>query len=242
MAKKVFTFTLDNIEHDAWRIMRIIGEFVNGFEEMNDVTHAVSIFGSRCTEPGSDTYEKARETAKILSKAGFDIISGGGSGIMEAANQGAVEGKKGKSIGLNITLPERQDPNPWVRELLDFKYFFVRKVMFVKYSKAFIIFPGGFGTFDELFETITLVQTHLVQQVPIVLVGKDFWKGIDEWMQTKVVESGSLFKEDIKLYQIVDTPKEAADIIKKFYAKKTKKKTATKKTTKKTVKAYNKLK
>lgn len=232
MSKKVFTFALDHIEHDAWRIFRIMSEFVTGFEEMNDVKKAVSIFGSRCTDENDPVYKKAQKTAKLLAQAGYGVISGGGSGIMEAANRGAVEGK-GKSIGLNITLPEKQAANPWVREILDFKYFFVRKVMFVKYSRAFIIFPGGFGTFDELFETITLVQTHLTEPVPIILVGKEFWKGLDAWLNSTVLDSGCLFKEDIKLYNIVDKPEDAVKIIQKFYGEKpkTKKKAVTKKAT-----------
>lgn len=232
MSKKVFTFSLDHIEHDTWRIFRIMSEFVSGFEEMNNVKQAVSIFGSRCTQPGDEYYIKTCRIAKLLAKKGYSIISGGGGGIMEAANKGAVEGG-GQSIGLNITLPERQEPNPWVKEILEFKYFFVRKVMFVKYSKAFIICPGGFGTFDELFETITLVQTHLINPVPIVLLGKDFWKDLDSWLKTKVKSAGCVCQEDINLYHIVDTPEQAVKIITDFYDKKKKSKK---------VKSYNKIK
>jgi len=237
MSTKVFTFDLDNIEQDTWRIFRIMSEFVEGFEGMNSVSNAVSIFGSRCTLPEEDNYKKAYTTAKLLVKSGYSIISGGGGGIMEAANRGAVDGG-GRSIGLNITLPEKQSPNPFVRELHEFRYFFVRKVMFVKYSQAAIVFPGGFGTFDELFECITLVQTHLVYPMPIVLVGREYWSGMDKWLREVGTKAGCLFEEDIELYHLVDTPEEAVRIIKRFYAGNRKRSTAKLKK----VKKYNKIK
>ena len=237
MSRKVFTYQLEHIEHDAWRIFRIMSEFVTGFEELNNVDKAVTIFGSRCIKPGTAVYEKAVKTAKLLSDKGYTVISGGGSGIMEAANKGGCEGKVKNSIGLNITLPEHQSANQWVKHLIEFKYFFVRKVMFVKYAKAFIIFPGGFGTFDELFETITLVQTHLVQPIPIVLVHKEFWQGLDTWLKTMVKDSGCIFDGDIALYSIVDTAEEAAKIVDDYY-----KKVKASKASEKKVKSYNKLK
>jgi uncharacterized protein (TIGR00730 family) len=236
MSNKVFTFDLDNIEQDTWRIFRIMSEFVEGFEGMNSVTNAVSIFGSRCTLPEEDNYQKAYQTAKLLAKNGYSIISGGGGGIMEAANRGATD-VGGRSIGLNITLPEKQSANPFVRELHEFRYFFVRKVMFVKYSRAVVVFPGGFGTFDELFECITLVQTHLVHPMPIVLVGRDYWQGLDKWVRDVGVKAGCLFEEDIDLYSLVDTPEEVVSIIKHFYSGKRKR--TMKKLTK--VKDYNKI-
>jgi len=237
MTKKVNTYELENIEHDTWRIFRIMSEFVNGFESMNDVNKAVTIFGSRCITEFSPIYHKAQQTAKKLSEKGYTIISGGGQGIMEAANRGAVEGKKGKSIGLNIVLPEKQPPNPYVKELLEFRYFFCRKVMFVKYAKAFIIFPGGFGTFDELFEVITLIQTHLVKKVPIILVDKEFWAGLDHWLHKVVKTHGCVFDEDIALYNLVDTPEEAVKIVEDFYNPKKSKAAKVAK-----VKKYNKIK
>lgn len=236
MNKKVFTFDLDNIEQDTWRIFRIMSEFVDGFEGLNSVSNAIAIFGSRCTSPEDDYYKKAYKTAKMLAKSGYAIISGGGSGIMEAANRGAVDGG-GRSIGLNISLPEKQAPNPFVRELHEFKYFFVRKVMFLKYSQGVVVFPGGFGTFDELFECITLVQTHLIYPMPIILVGRDYWKGLDKWVREVGIKAGCLFEEDIELYHLVDKPEDAVNIIKRFYAGKNKRSTAKPKK----VKKYNKI-
>lgn len=208
----------DFIKEDPWRIFRIMSEFVDGFEELSDVTNAVSIFGSARVGSSSKEYKTAEATAAACVKAGFSVITGAGSGVMEAANKGAKEAG-GESIGLNILIPTMQKPNPYLTRTLEFKYFFVRKVMFAKYSKAFIAFPGGYGTLDELFEAITLVQTHRVDPFPVILIGKNFWKGAVEWIKTTLLDYGMIDKPELALFSVVDTPQEVISAIKKFYKK-----------------------
>jgi hypothetical protein len=197
---------------DPWRVLRIMGEFVEGFEKLGDVNDAVAFFGSARSEPDDPFYGPAVETARLLAKAGFPIITGGGPGIMEAANKGAVEGE-GLSIGCNIELPHEQGTNRYVRRSMYFRFFFVRKMMFAKYSMAFIVFPGGYGTMDELFEALTLIQTGKVKHFPVVLFGKDYWAGLLDWLKAKVVGEGKIDPGDLALFHVTDSPAEAARII-----------------------------
>jgi len=199
--------------NDSWRIFRIMAEFVEGFEVMADVGKAVSIFGSARTRPSERYYKLAEQTARLLSKKGYSIITGGGPGIMEAANKGAFEANNGaRSVGLNITLPQEQDANKYQTISLDFHYFYARKVMFVKYASAFICFPGGYGTLDEFFETLTLVQTLKIEPFPILLFGGEYWSGLIEWMREKLIPK-FIDPEDIDIFRIVDDPKEAVELI-----------------------------
>src|SRR5216117_1163789 len=193
---------------DPWRVLRIMGEFVEGFDTLSDVRNAVTVFGSARTLEGDPYYKAAHETSRILAKEGFAIITGGGPGIMEAANRGAKEGG-GLSIGCNIELPFEQGTNKWVERSINFRYFFVRKTMFVKYSTAFITFPGGYGTMDELFEALTLVQTGKVKQFPVVLFGRDYWRGLADWLKERVAGEGKISPEDLNLFLVTDDPKEA---------------------------------
>ena len=197
---------------DPWRVLRIMGEFVEGFDTLSDVRNAVTVFGSARTTPGDAYYEKAVETARLLAQEGFPIITGGGPGIMEAANRGCQEGN-GLSIGCNIELPFEQGLNPYVERAINFRYFFVRKTMFVKYSTAFVVFPGGYGTMDELFEALTLVQTGKVKQFPVVLFGREYWAGLATWLRDRVAGEGKIATEDLKLYHITDDPHEAVRLI-----------------------------
>ena len=206
----------DFTKEDPWRIFRIMSEFVDGFEELADVKEAVSIFGSSKTNRKSAFYRLAEETAYLLAKNGYSVITGAGEGIMEAGNKGAKRAG-GESIGLNILIPIVQKPNRYVTKLLDFKYFFCRKVMFAKYSKAFVVFPGGFGTLDELFEAVTLVQTKRVEPFPVILVGRDYWKGILEWMRGTLIKHNTIEKEDLDLLTVVDSSQEVLSAIRKFY-------------------------
>lgn len=208
----------DFIKEDPWRIFRIMSEFVDGFETLSDLKEAVSIFGSSRLKPASKYYRLAEKTSALLSRNGYAIITGAGSGIMEAANKGAKEAG-GISIGLNILIPIMQKPNKYVTRLLEFKYFFVRKVMFAKYSKAFIVFPGGFGTLDELFEAITLVQTKRVDPFPVILVGGSYWKDLNGWMRKTLLPHETISKQDLALFKIVDKPEEVLSEITKFYSK-----------------------
>ncbi len=205
-------------KEDTWRIFRILAEFVDGFEVLSQVGKAVSIFGSSRSKPDNKYYKLAEETAYLLAKEGFAIITGGGPGIMEAGNKGARRAK-GKSIGLNIQIPMEQKSNEYIDDLLDFRYFFVRKVMFVKYAKAFVIMPGGYGTLDEFYEAINLIQTERIQKFPVVLFGKEYWTGMVEWLRSKVLENGNISSGDLNLFHYADTPKEAVKIIKDFYKK-----------------------
>ena len=208
----------DFMQEDTWRIFRIMSEFVDGFETLSKAGKAVSIFGSSRFTPDNKYYKMAEETAYLLAKAGYAIITGSGPAIMEAANKGAKRAG-GVSIGLNIQIPLEQEPNKYVDTLLDFRYFFVRKVMFVKYAKAFIIMPGGYGTLDEFTEAINLIQTERIQKFPIVIMGSEYWKGLIDWLKSTVLKSGAISKEDLKLFTVVDEPKDAVDAIKKFYGK-----------------------
>lgn len=206
----------DFTSDDTWRIFRIMSEFVDGFEILSKLGKAVSIFGSSRTKPGNKYYKLAEEVAYLLSKEGYAIITGSGPGLMEAANKGAKRAK-GKSVGLNIQIPSEQKPNKYVDTLLDFRYFFVRKVMFVKYAKAFVIMPGGYGTLDEFSEAINLIQTKRIPEFPVVLFGSDYWKGMLEWFRGKVLKEGNISKEDLRIFTVVDEPQDVVSVIKKFY-------------------------
>lgn len=207
--------------NDSWSIFKIMGEFVSGFEKLSEIGPCVSIFGSARTKPDSKYYNLAVEISEKIVESGFGVITGGGPGIMEAGNKGARQGN-GSSVGLNIDLPFEQHDNPYIDrdKNLNFDYFFARKVMFVKYSQAFVVMPGGFGTMDELFEAITLIQTHKIDKFPIILVGSEFWSGLVEWIQKILLEEfQNISPEDMLLFKIVDTADEVIDIIEKFYLK-----------------------
>ncbi|MFT4124903.1 MAG: TIGR00730 family Rossman fold protein [Gordonia sp. (in: high G+C Gram-positive bacteria)] len=197
---------------DSWRVLRIQSEFVAGFDAMSEVGRAVTVFGSARVVPGSPAHELAVRVGRALGDAGYAVITGGGPGAMESANQGAHEAGA-QSIGLNIELPFEQHLNPWVDLGMNFRYFFVRKTMFVKYAQAFVCLPGGFGTLDELFEALTLVQTKKVVRFPIVLVGRDFWGGLLDWVRTQVLTRGMVSADDLDLLTVVDEPGEAVAII-----------------------------
>jgi uncharacterized protein (TIGR00730 family) len=197
---------------DPWRVLRIMGEFVEGFEKLGDIQDAVAMFGSARTPSADPYYAIAVESARLLARAGFPIITGGGPGIMEAANKGAVEGD-GLSIGCNIELPHEQGTNKYVRRSMFFRFFFVRKMMFAKYSMAFVVFPGGFGTLDELFEALTLIQTGKVSSFPVVLVGVAYWRGLVDWLTNTLVAEGKVDAKDLKLFHVTDDPGEVLRII-----------------------------
>jgi uncharacterized protein (TIGR00730 family) len=200
--KPAFTTT------DPWRVLRIQGEFVHGFDALADLGPAVTVFGSARTPAGSAEYEAARATAYLLGRAGLTIITGGGPGIMEAANRGARE-SGAPSVGLNIELPFEQKVNEFVDRSIDFRYFFVRKTMLVKYSQAFVIFPGGFGTLDELFEALVLIQTGKIANFPVVLYGRAYWSGLVEWLRATMLAGGKIASPDLELIPVVDSPAEA---------------------------------
>ncbi|TDW99177.1 LOG family protein [Dinghuibacter silviterrae] len=207
--------------HSSWQIFKIMAEFVDGFETLNKIGPCISIFGSARTKPGSRYYELAVQTAHRLSEEGFGIITGGGPGIMEAANKGA-QMAGGRSVGLNIELPFEQKSNPYIDsdKSMHFDYFFVRKVMFTKYAQAFVMFPGGFGTMDEMFEVATLIQTHKIERTPMVLVGKDYWSGLLAWIRTSMLEAENNIKaEDLDLFVLFDTVEEVASYMVSYYAK-----------------------
>jgi len=207
---------MDFTKEDTWRIFRIMAEFVDGFETLSRVGRAISFFGSSRLKPKDKYYKIATQTAYLLSKEGYAIITGGGPGLMEAANKGAKKAG-GKSIGLNIQIPQEQKPNRYVDLLLEFHYFFCRKVMFLKYGKAFVILPGGYGTLDELFESLNLIQTHRVERFPVVLLGSGYWKGLIDWVKSKVLKKGCISPSDLNIFTIVDTPKEVVSAINNFY-------------------------
>lgn len=209
----------DFTREDPWRIFRIMSEFVEGFEVLSKVKNAVSVFGSARSKPNDRYYKLCEETAYNLAKAGFTVITGSGPGLMEAANKGARRAK-GLSIGLNIQMPNVQKPNPYIDTLIDFHYFFIRKVMFVKYAKAFVIMPGGFGTLDELFEALNLIQTERIDKFPVVLVGKEYWKGMIGWLNNTVLERANISPEDLEIFKIIDDPREVVKYIRDFYKKK----------------------
>jgi len=197
---------------DPWRVMRIMGEFIEGFDDLASIEKGVSVFGSARTPPDDPQYTAALETSRLLAEAGFSIITGAGPGIMEAANKGARLGG-GRSIGCNIELPFEQGANPYVDTLVNFRYFFVRKTMFIKYSSAFIIFPGGFGTFDELFEALTLIQTGKIYQFPVILFGRHYWAGLIRWLQSRVLVERKISPGDMDLMLLTDDPAEAAHAV-----------------------------
>ncbi|HEY7358216.1 MAG TPA: TIGR00730 family Rossman fold protein [Ktedonobacterales bacterium] len=203
---------------DPWRVFRIMGEFVEGFDTLAHIHPAVTFFGSARAHPDDPMYEAAFQTSRRLAQAGFNIITGGGPGIMEAANCGAVEGGS-KSVGCNIELPHEQSVNAYVQISINFRYFFVRKTMFVKYAEGFVIFPGGFGTMDELFEALTLIQTGKVEMFPIILFGSQYWGGLLDWIKTLMLAEGKIAPEDLELMQITDSPEEVAQIILSNYHK-----------------------
>ncbi len=200
------------LKSDSWRVLRIMGEFVWGFDNLADVSDGVTIFGSARTRPDDPYYEKAVETGRLLAQAGIPVITGGGPGIMEAANRGAKDGG-GMSIGCNIELPFEQGSNPYLTRSLNFKFFFVRKMMFVKYATAFIVFPGGYGTLDELFESLTLIQTGKVKHFPVILFGRDYWGGLAEWLANTVAAERKVDPADLHLFRVTDDPAEAAAIV-----------------------------
>ena len=197
---------------DPWRVLRIMGEFVWGFDNLADVRNGVSIFGSARTRPDDPHYAAAVETTRLLAQAGIPVITGGGPGIMEAANRGAQEGG-GLSIGCNIELPFEQGSNPFLTRSLNFKFFFVRKTMFVKYATAFIVFPGGYGTLDELFEALTLIQTGKVKDFPVILFGSKYWTGLAEWLSRTVAAQGKIDAKDLLLFKVTDDPAEATRLV-----------------------------
>ncbi|MFH0809537.1 MAG: TIGR00730 family Rossman fold protein [Pseudomonadota bacterium] len=200
---------------DIWRMFRIMAEFVDGFESLGDIYPAVSIFGSARTKQGCEIYQKTETIARMFAECGFSIITGGGGGVMEAANKGAAEAG-GKSIGLNIKLPFEQTPNPYANIKLDFKYFFIRKVLLIKYSVAFIIMPGGFGTMDEFFEALTLIQTRRSKAFPVVLVGGDYYRNILDWMKDAAVKEGMISPEDLSIMQVIEDPNEIVRWVRRF--------------------------
>jgi uncharacterized protein (TIGR00730 family) len=207
-----FDFTIT----DPWRVLRITSEFVNGFDALAHIPPSVAIFGSARTKAGTPYYQAAVTTATLLARAGFGIITGGGPGIMEAGNRGAQEGEN-ISIGCNIELPFEQDSNPYLDIDLEFKYFFVRKTLFVKYSNAFVIFPGGFGTMDELFEALTLIQTKKVSNFPIILYGSHYWSGLLDWIKETMLVEGNVSPEDLHLLRVCDDPEEICRMVIKAY-------------------------
>ena len=205
---------------DTWQIFKIMAEFVEGFEKMSKIGPCVSIFGSARTKPDSRYYQLAEDIAHKLTLEGYGVITGGGPGIMEAATKGAQKAG-GKSVGLNIKLPFEQSPNQYIDhdKSITFDYFFVRKLMFIKYAQGFVVLPGGFGTMDELFESITLIQTGKIGRFPIVMVGKDYWQGLMEWIKTILVTEKYINPDDLKLFTLVDTAEEAVTVIDNFYSK-----------------------
>ena len=208
-------YAIDEITiQDSWRMFRIMAEFVEGFEALAQCHPAVSIFGSTRVRPDDEVYKKAEQIGRLLAENGFSVITGGGPGVMEAANKGSSSAG-GKSIGLNIELPFEQKPNPYANIRLSFRYFFVRKVMFVKYAVAYIILPGGFGTMDELLESVTLIQTHKIRPFPVILVGSNYWKGLLEWIKGVVLKEGKISATDLDILQLIDEPEEIMKVIKK---------------------------
>ena len=204
---------------DSWEIFKIMGEFVEGFETMSRIGPCVSIFGSARTKPENKYYQLAEEVAYLLTQQKFGVITGGGPGIMEAGNKGAKRGG-GKSVGLNIVLPFEQEANPYIDsdKIINFDYFFVRKVMFIKYAQGFIVLPGGFGTLDEMFEALTLIQTEKSGKFPVILIGKSFWTGLIDWIKEVLLgEENNISPEDLDLIQIVDTAEEAVNMISNYY-------------------------
>ncbi len=209
-------YVLDDMTlKESWRLFHIMAEFVEGFENLTEVHPAVTIFGSARCKKGDPLYEKAYNLTRLLAVNGFNIITGGGPGVMEAANKGAKDGGT-KSVGINIELPYEQKPNPYSNVRLSFRYFFIRKVMFLKYGMAYVVMPGGIGTLDEFFEAITLVQTKKMKPFPIILVDSSYWGGLLEWMKTNLLGQQKISEEDMDIFKVMDDPKEIVDYIKKF--------------------------
>lgn len=206
----------DFTTEDPWRVFRIMGEFVDGFETLSKIGPAVSIFGSARAKKGSKYYRLTERIATLLVKEKYTVITGAGPGIMEAGNKGA-RAAGGESIGLNIEVPSIQKPNRYVSMLLSFRYFFCRKVMFAKYSKAFVVMPGGFGTLDELFEALTLVQTKRIAPFPIIIIGSEYWNGLMEWMKKHMLAHDHISHSDLKLFHLVDKAEDVIEILRKFY-------------------------
>ena len=200
---------------ESWRLFRIMAEFVDGFETMAEIYPAVSIFGSSRVGADDPLYEKTRTIARLFAKDGFHVITGGGPGLMEAANRGAAEGGA-QSVGLNIQLPMEQQPNSYANVVLNFRYFFIRKVMFVKYAQAYVVLPGGFGTLDELFEALTLIQTDRIKPFPVILVGNDYWTGLINWLHDRLLETGKISPQDLNLIQLADDPIEVVESVKRM--------------------------
>ncbi len=208
-------FLIDDLKlGEAWRLFKIIGEFVEGVENLHDIGPAVSFFGSARVKPEDPVYQLTENTAALFVKNNFSVITGGGGGVMEAANKGAAEAG-GTSIGLNIVLPFEQKPNPYANIQLEFKYFFIRKVMFVKYAMAYIIMPGGFGTLDELFEAVTLIQTHRIKPLPVILVGSEYWSGLVDWIKARMLAENRVSPEDLDILQVMDEPEEIVKYVQK---------------------------
>ncbi len=209
-------FLIDDFKiGESWRLFKIMGEFVEGVEALHHIGPAVSIFGSARVKPDDPIYKKTEAIAALFAKNNFAVITGGGGGVMEAANKGAAEAG-GVSIGMNIVLPFEQKPNRFSNVKLEFKYFFIRKVMFIKYASAYVILPGGFGTMDELFEAVTLIQTHRIKPLPVVMVGSDFWSGLLEWIKSRLLAEERISPEDIYILQVMDEPEEIVETIKKL--------------------------
>ena len=204
--------------NDSWSLFKVMSEFVNGYEKLSSIGPCISIFGSARTKSNHPIFILTTEIAKAVSKLGYGVITGGGPGIMEAANKGANE-VGGVSVGLNINLPMEQESNKYIDKdkLIDFQYFFVRKVMFVKYAQGFIVMPGGVGTLDELFESFTLLQTSKINKFPIILVGRDYWKGLIDWIKEKLLVQNNISSEDLKLFEVVDTVEEVIECLNRFY-------------------------
>jgi uncharacterized protein (TIGR00730 family) len=208
-------FIVDDLNvGEAWRLFKIMGEFVEGFDSLNEIGPAVSFFGSARIKPSDPIYKKTEKIARLFVENNFAVIPGGGGGVMDAANKGATEAG-GTSVGLNIILPFEQKPNSFANVKLEFKYFFIRKVMFVKYAAAYIILPGGFGTLDELFEAVTLVQTHRIKPFPLILVDSDYWTGLIDWIKIKLLSEKRISPEDIEILQVMDEPEEIVKAVQK---------------------------
>ena len=214
MGEKQYLIDALSIE-EPWRIFRIMAEFVEGIDALSEIANAVTIFGSARVQPNNPYYKKAEYLAHRLAEEGFSIITGGGPGIMEAGNRGAAEAG-GKSVGMNIHLPFEQKPNPYANINIEYNYFFIRKVMFVKYAMAYVVLPGGFGTLDELFEALTLIQTRRIKSFPVILMGSEFWQGIIDWLKSTVLREGNISQDDLAIIEIIDDPEEVVKYIKKY--------------------------
>ena len=211
-------FIIDDFRlEESWRLFKILGEFVDGADSLHDLGPAVSIFGSARVKPEDPVYRQTRQLAAMFAQNRYAVITGGGGGVMEAANRGAAEAG-GTSVGLNITLPFEQKPNPYANVRLEFKYFFIRKVMFIKYAQAFVIMPGGFGTLDELFEAVTLIQTHRIRPLPVILVGTDYWAGLFEWIKSRLLQEHRIASKDLEILRIMDDPDEIVETVRKLTA------------------------